>query len=64
MPKLKTSSSFVKRFKVTSSGKILRHQAGKNHLLQKKSSNRKRKLSSISFVKKQNIKVVQAKILK
>nr|YP_010951550.1 50S ribosomal protein L35 [Laurencia catarinensis]WMP12489.1 50S ribosomal protein L35 [Laurencia catarinensis] len=44
MYKLKTSKSVSKRFKISSSGKFLRHYSCKSHLLQKKSSNRKRKL--------------------
>nr|YP_009399122.1 ribosomal protein L35 [Taenioma perpusillum]ARW68519.1 ribosomal protein L35 [Taenioma perpusillum] len=44
MYKLKTSSSIFKRFKITSGNKIFRHKSSKSHLLQKKSSKRKRKL--------------------
>lgn len=44
MYKLKTNKSINKRFKLTCSGKLLKHGAGKSHLLQKKSSNRKRNL--------------------
>ena len=45
MPKQKTHSGAKKRFKVTGSGKIMREQAGKRHLLEKKPSHLKRKLS-------------------
>lgn len=41
MPKMKTHRSAAKRYKVTASGKILRHQAGKGHLLAHKSPARK-----------------------
>ena len=44
MPKVKTNKSAAKRFKVTGSGKILRRKHGRAHLLQKKSSARKRRL--------------------
>lgn len=44
MPKVKTNKSAAKRFKVTGSGKILRRQHGRAHLLSKKSSSRKRRL--------------------
>lgn len=37
MPKLKTKSSAKKRFKVTSSGKILAAQANKQHNMRKRS---------------------------
>ena len=44
MPKMKTDRGAAKRFKVTGTGKILRRRAFKNHLLEKKSSTRKRRL--------------------
>nr|YP_009295766.1 ribosomal protein L35 [Schimmelmannia schousboei]AOM64701.1 ribosomal protein L35 [Schimmelmannia schousboei] len=50
MYKLKTSRSIRKRFKITSSGKILRHRASRNHLLQKKSAKRKQKLRHVVMV--------------
>lgn len=37
MPKLKTSSSAKKRFKVTSTGKVMVTQSGKRHNMRKKS---------------------------
>jgi len=45
MPKMKTDTGAKKRFKVTGSGKIRRRQAFTNHLLEKKSPARKRRLS-------------------
>ena len=48
MYKLKTNRSIKKRFKLTSSGKLLRRKACKSHLLQKKSSNIKRKLRKVT----------------
>ena len=45
MPKNKTHSGAKKRFRVTGSGRLMREQAGKRHLLEVKSSRRKRKLS-------------------
>lgn len=36
MPKMKSHRGAAKRFKVTASGKIKRQQAGKSHLLAKK----------------------------
>nr|YP_010904290.1 ribosomal protein L35 [Catenella fusiformis]WCH57541.1 ribosomal protein L35 [Catenella fusiformis] len=44
MKKIKTSKSILKRFRVTSNGKFLRHQSSCSHLLQKKTSKRKQKL--------------------
>lgn len=47
MRKLKTNRSINKRFKVTSSSKVLRRMSCRNHLLEKKSSKRKRKLRKV-----------------
>ncbi|NMA64716.1 MAG: 50S ribosomal protein L35 [Clostridiaceae bacterium] len=44
MAKLKTHSGSKKRFKITSSGKVMRRQGYKNHILTKKSTKRKRNL--------------------
>lgn len=46
MPKNKTHSGAKKRFRVTGSGKIMREQAGHRHLLEHKSSRRKRRLEA------------------
>jgi len=52
MPKLKTKSGAKKRFKVTGSGKIKRKKAFKNHILTKKGTKQKRRLSNKTTVKK------------
>ncbi|HEX5267334.1 MAG TPA: 50S ribosomal protein L35 [Acidimicrobiales bacterium] len=44
MPKMKTDRGAAKRFKVTGTGKLKRRRAFKNHLLEKKSPTRKRRL--------------------
>ena len=44
MPKMKTHKSAAKRYKVTATGKIQKRQAGIGHLLQHKSSARKRRI--------------------
>ena len=44
MGKMKTHRGAAKRFKVTGSGKIRRRRAGHNHILEKKSMQRKRRL--------------------
>jgi large subunit ribosomal protein L35 len=54
MPKIKSSSSAKKRFKVTGSGKLLRRQAMKSHNLTKKTSKRKRRFSKDQPVAKAN----------
>ncbi len=43
--KMKTKKAAKKRFKVTGRGRIMRRQTGQRHLLSKKSSHRKRRLS-------------------
>jgi large subunit ribosomal protein L35 len=45
MPKMKTHKGASKRFKVTGTGKVMRRRVGKNHLLEHKSSRRKRSLT-------------------
>jgi large subunit ribosomal protein L35 len=42
VPKQKTNSAAKKRFKVTSTGRILRRHAMKSHNLEKKSAKRRR----------------------
>jgi large subunit ribosomal protein L35 len=49
-PRSKTRKSVAKRFKVTSTGKILRSSPGKRHLLECKSAKRKRNLAKASLV--------------
>ncbi len=44
MPKVKTHRGAAKRFKLTGSGKLMRRQAFRSHLLEKKSSRRTRRL--------------------
>ena len=46
MPKNKTHSGAKKRFRLTGSGKVMRGQAGKRHLLEHKSSKRTRRLAN------------------
>ncbi len=50
MPKLKTRKAAARRFKATGSGKIVRRKGYKSHLLQHKSSARKRRLSKMEVV--------------
>lgn len=46
MPKNKTHSGAKKRFRITGTGKVMREQANKRHLLEHKPSSRKRRLSA------------------
>ncbi|MBW4554563.1 MAG: 50S ribosomal protein L35 [Trichormus sp. ATA11-4-KO1] len=50
MPKLKTRKAAAKRFRATGSGKIVRRKAFKNHLLEHKTSSKKRNLSKTTLV--------------
>lgn len=50
MPKLKTRKAAAKRFRATGTGKIVRRKAFKNHILEHKTSNKKRKLSKMAIV--------------
>ena len=56
MPKMKTSKSAAKRFKVTGSGKLKRAKAYKSHILTKKSAKRKRNLRKSTITDATNVK--------
>jgi large subunit ribosomal protein L35 len=63
MPKTKTHSGAKKRFKVTKGGKgskALGRHAGKTHILQKKSSKKKRQMDRPVFVTEQDLPRVKA----
>lgn len=49
MPKIKTHSGASKRFKVSKNGKVKRSHANKNHILNKKSTKRKRGLRKAAY---------------
>jgi large subunit ribosomal protein L35 len=58
MPKMKTHSGAKKRFKLTKGGKgkkALARHAGKTHILQKKSSKRKRQMDNALLVPEQDL---------
>ena len=59
MPKMKTDKGMAKRFKVTGSGKIRRRRAFLNHILEKKSPSRKRRLSRDVTVTKSDARAVK-----
>src|SRR3982074_2097694 len=48
----KTKKAVAKRFKITGTGKVLRSQAGKRHLLVSKSGKRKRQLAKTAVLDK------------
>jgi large subunit ribosomal protein L35 len=50
VPKQKTHKGAAKRFKVTGSGKVIRHHAMHSHILTKKTTKRKRNLRKATEV--------------
>ena len=50
MPKMKTHRGAAKRFELTGTGKIRRRKANRAHLLEHKSSRRKRRLKPYTVV--------------
>ncbi len=59
MPKMKTDRGAAKRFKVTGSGKIVRRRAFRSHLLEKKSSRRKRRLGREAGISAPDVREVK-----
>ena len=59
MPKVKTKRSAAKRFKVTATGKLKRMKAYKSHILNKKTSKRKRNLRKGTFICAQETKKIK-----
>ncbi len=55
MPKLKTNRSAAKRFKKTGSGKVKRMKSGARHILNKKTTKRKRHLRKAVLVNKSDM---------
>jgi len=64
MPKIKSNRGAMKRFKVTGTGKIKRHKAGKSHILTKKSTKKKRKLRNSTLVSAADAKRVHKMLTK
>lgn len=56
MPKIKTHSGAKKRFKKTKTGKVVRAHAYKRHILNKKSTKRKRNLRKTTIADSTNMK--------
>ncbi|MGP9694937.1 50S ribosomal protein L35 [Brachybacterium sp. AOP25-B2-12] len=59
MPKNKTHSGTKKRVRVTGSGKLMREKVNARHLLEHKSSKRKRRLGSDTTVSKADSKKIK-----
>ena len=50
MPKMKSHSGAKKRFRLTATGKVKRYSQNKSHILSKKSTKRKRRLRTGTYV--------------
>jgi large subunit ribosomal protein L35 len=59
MPKMKPHSGTARRFKLTGTGKVMRRRAGKNHLLEHKSSRVTRRLAGPKVVAKNDIREIK-----
>ena len=59
MPKMKSHSGAGKRFRVTKNGRIKRAKMGKNHILTKKETTRKRGLRQGGYVDKSFEKTIR-----
>lgn len=59
MPKIKTNSGAKKRFKLSKTGKPMRAHAYKSHILNKKSTKRKRNLRKVTVADKTNVKQIK-----
>ncbi len=58
MPKIKTHSGAKKRFKLSKNGKPIRAHANKSHILNKKTTKRKRNLRKSVVADKTNVKQI------
>lgn len=56
MPKMKTKRAAAKRFKVSGTGKLIRHKAYKSHILTKKTTKRKRNLRKAAVLDQTNVR--------
>ncbi len=62
MPKMKTHSGAKKRFSLTKNGKVKRAKAFKSHILNKKSTKRKRNLRKGAYADKTNVANIKVMI--
>ncbi len=62
MPKIKTHSGAKKRFKLSKSGKDMRGHAYKSHILNKKTTKRKRNLRKVVVADVTNVAKVKKMI--
>jgi large subunit ribosomal protein L35 len=60
MYKLKTKNSVKKRFRITNTGKVLRKQAFKSHILEKQTTKKKRQLSLTKCASKADSRIIKS----
>ena len=61
MPKIKTHSGAKKRFKLSKTGKVIRAHANKSHILNKKTTKRKRALRATGILS--DVEAKKAKVM-
>ena len=59
MPKIKTHSGAKKRFKLSKNGKVIRAHANTSHILNQKTTQRKRGLRQTTVADKTNVRQVK-----
>jgi len=59
MAKMKSHRGASKRFKITGTGKVMRHKAYKSHILTKKTTKRKRNLRKSGLVDASDVKRIK-----
>ena len=59
MPKMKTNSGAKKRFALTGTGKIKRKHAFKSHILTKKTTKQKRRLTHVGLIDRSDERAVK-----
>ena len=62
MPKIKTHKGAAKRFGVTKNGKVKRGKAFRSHILNKKTTKRKRKLRKNGYLSTANAATIKSMI--
>ncbi len=62
MPKMKTHTGAKKRFKLTKNGKVKRAHANKSHILNKKTTKRKRSLRKAAYADKTNVAAIKKQL--
>lgn len=58
----KTRKAVAKRFKITATGKVLRSQASRRHLLSSKNAKKKRQLAKLALVDKTDLQRIKANL--